>query len=126
MSESRRPVIIIIGLPGLASVESALEYAPGKVTRSSHSGILPDDPRIAEMVAAGVPLVDMRPMEYGDAVQLAMSGPMVSVGEPDDSHWSQFEPGKGLDGCGYGPLGYAPVPVYVELARKRGARVLNA
>ena len=66
----------------------------------------------AECIAAGLPVVDSRNLPFEVAWKLAVSGPMIAVGEPS---------GLPL----YGPLSYAPFAVVAEAYRAAGADVHN-
>ena len=66
----------------------------------------------AECIAAGLPVVDGRNLPFNVALKLAVSGPMIAVGEP-----SSLPP--------YGPLSYAPFAVVAEAYRAAGADVHN-
>ena len=66
----------------------------------------------AECIAAGLPVVDSRNLPFEVAWKLAVSGPMIAVGEP-----SSLPP--------YGPLSYAPFAVVAEVYRAAGADVHN-
>ena len=66
----------------------------------------------AECIAAGLPVVDSRNLPFDVAWKLAVSGPMIAVGEPPS-----LPP--------YGPLSYAPFTVVAEAYRAAGADVHN-
>lgn len=94
----------------------------GTPCRSCYSHIF--GPR-AERIQAGLiemqaPGVDMRSMTEPDAIEFAFAGPMCS-----DDHRPADEPrdGCGLFGLGYGPMSRAPLPVWLDIAKRLGATV---
>lgn len=66
----------------------------------------------AQAIAAALPVIDSSGIDFGDAVRLAVSGPMIAVGgKPDPKPWGAFS--------------YAPL---IEVARAyaaAGAEVYN-
>ncbi|CAM5278264.1 hypothetical protein ATER59S_00358 [Aquamicrobium terrae] len=51
----------------------------------------------AQCIAAGLPVIDSRPVDISDVAKLALKGPMIAVGrKPDPTPWHGFS---------YAPLG---------------------
>ncbi len=65
-----------------------------------------------ECIAAGLPVIDSRSVEFGIVARLAINGPMVAVGRPP---------------CAppYHALSYAPLKFVAESYRQAGAMVWN-
>src|SRR5262245_49802699 len=63
-------------------------------------------------IAAGLPVIDSRMVAFEDIVRLAVSGPMVAVGEEASSP-------------PYHALSYAPLTVLANAYRAAGAEVFN-
>lgn len=66
----------------------------------------------AGCVAAGLPVVDSRPLLFDASWDLAVNGPMVAVGEPPSP-------------LPHGRLSFAPFAAVAEAYRAAGAEVLN-
>jgi hypothetical protein len=66
----------------------------------------------AQCIAAGLPVIDSRPVDFGDAARLALNGPMAAVGrEPDSAPWHG--------------LSYAPLSTIAAAYAAAGAEVWN-
>ena len=63
-------------------------------------------------IAAGLPVIDSRMVAFDAVARLAISGPMIAVGEP-----AGLEP--------YHALSYAPLGVVAKAYRAAGAEVFN-
>jgi hypothetical protein len=66
----------------------------------------------AACVAAGLPIIDSRMIDFDTALDLAVKGPMIAVGEaPSPQPWHS--------------LAYAPLTYVAGLYRAAGAEVIN-
>jgi hypothetical protein len=66
----------------------------------------------AAAVAAGLPVIDSRMIDFGKVADLALRGPMIAVGKPaDPPPWRA--------------LSYAPLAVVAEAYARAGAEVWN-
>ena len=66
----------------------------------------------AACVAAGLPIIDSRMIDFNTAMDLAVKGPMIAVGEvPSPQPWHS--------------LTYAPLTYVAGLYRTAGAEVVN-
>lgn len=66
----------------------------------------------AQSIAAGLPVIDSRYVDFGAALQLAVNGPLVAVGrEPDPTPWHS--------------LSYAPLSAVAAAYAAAGADVWN-
>ena len=71
------------------------------------------EPIKAACIAAGLPVIHSRCVDFGAVAKIAISGPMVAVGErPRPAPWHAFA--------------YAPLATIVELYRQAGAEISNA
>jgi hypothetical protein len=66
----------------------------------------------AAAIAAGLPVIDSRRVDFDAVARLVISGPMIAVGEP-----ASPDP--------YTSLSYAPLAVVAEAYRAAGAEVFN-
>jgi hypothetical protein len=70
------------------------------------------EPMKAACVAAGLPSIDSRMIDFDTALDLAVRGPMIAVGEPPSPQpWHS--------------LAYAPLTYVAGLYRAAGAEVIN-
>jgi hypothetical protein len=70
------------------------------------------EPMKAACVAAGLPIIDSRMIDFNTALDLAVKGPMIAVGEaPSPQPWHSFA--------------YAPLTYVAGLYRAAGAEVIN-
>jgi hypothetical protein len=67
----------------------------------------------AAAIAAGLPVIDSRRVAFDIVARLAMSGPMIAVGEP-----ASLPP--------YGAFAYAPLAYVAQAYREAGAEVFNS
>jgi len=66
----------------------------------------------AAAIAAGLPLIDSRKLDFGQVAELAIRGPMIAVGQPaDPPPWSA--------------LSYAPLVAVAKDYARAGADVCN-
>ena len=66
----------------------------------------------AAAIAAGLPVIDSRMIDFGKVAELAVRGPMIAVGKPaDPPPW--------------GALSYAPLVAVAEAYARAGAEVRN-
>src|SRR5271166_3739816 len=63
-------------------------------------------------IAAGLPVIDSREVEFATVARLAINGPMIAVGEPPSPP-------------PYHALAYAPLALVVAAYRAAGAEVVN-
>ena len=66
----------------------------------------------AAAIAAGLPVIDSRTVSFDVVARLAISGPMIAVGEP-----ASPPP--------YGAFAYAPLAYVAQAYREAGAEVFN-
>jgi hypothetical protein len=66
----------------------------------------------AACIAAGLPVIDSRGVEFAAVARLAIDGPMIAVGEPPSPP-------------PYHALAYAPLSVVAAAYRAAGAEVVN-
>jgi hypothetical protein len=66
----------------------------------------------AACIAAGLPVIDSRMVEFAAVARLAIKGPMIAVGEPPSA-------------APYHALSYAPLVVVAAAYRAAGAEVWN-
>jgi hypothetical protein len=66
----------------------------------------------AACIAAGLPVIDSREVEFAAAARLAINGPMIAVGEPPSPP-------------PYHALAYAPLSLVAAAYRAAGADVVN-
>ncbi len=66
----------------------------------------------AAAVAAGLPVIDSRRVAFDTAARLAISGPMIAVGEPPSPP-------------PYGAFACAPLAYVAQIYREAGAEVFN-
>jgi hypothetical protein len=70
------------------------------------------EPIKAACAAAGLPIIDSRMIDFNTAMELAVRGPMIAVGEPPSPPpWHSFA--------------YAPLTYVAGLYRAAGAEVIN-
>jgi hypothetical protein len=70
------------------------------------------EPMKAACVAAGLPIIDSRMIDFDTGLDLAVKGPMIAVGEaPSPQPWHS--------------LAYAPLTYVAGLYRTAGAEVIN-
>jgi hypothetical protein len=66
----------------------------------------------AACIAAGLPVIDSRDVEFAAVARLAINGPMIAVGEPPSPP-------------PYHALAYAPIALVAAAYRAAGAEVVN-
>ena len=85
----------------------SLRFARG----ATHSGYACQEIKSA-CIAAGLPVIDARPVDYGALVSLVFCGPMIAVGhDPDPQPWHS--------------LSFAPLDVVAACYAHKGAEVWN-
>ncbi|MGB8842303.1 MAG: hypothetical protein WCC64_14680 [Aliidongia sp.] len=80
--------------------------------RGAHLSGYDGDAVKAACIAAGLPVIDGRRVEFATLARLVVSGPMVAVGEPES------EPP-------YHAFSYAPLAIVAAAYRAAGAEVWN-
>lgn len=100
---------LFIGPPGYT-----LHYATGATLQGSDVEHMKQD-----CLAAGLPVIDARALDFEAASGLACRSPIVAVGEPPrHGPWP-------CGGEGWGPLAHAPLGHVAGLYRAAGAEVSN-
>ena len=120
------PLAVIVGAYGWTLYFKARDNVTSHIAGYSFE----NDDYPQQAMANGVPVIDLRTIaDRSDLVAFAVRGPMLDQGrEPSsiaDAVFGAPEEGKGLNGCGYGPMNYAPLEVYAKLAQDFGATVHN-
>lgn len=110
---------VTIGRPGNISIT----YCDG----AYQTGTIETDDSYLDALKQKAIIFDYRQCEWKDAIKVSCSGPMLAIDDTDAVSWraSKYEPGAGLDACGYGSISYAPLPVFVALVRRYGVIVSN-
>lgn len=98
-----------MGHHGALSVEQVLR--PGHTC--SVSGIADPEAHMQTLIDAGLPGCDLRPMQAGDVIDVAVSGPMPLL------ELSELMPPP------WGAFGYAPLWWWLRLRGQRGAVIHN-
>ena len=80
--------------------------------RGAHLSGYDDDAIKAACIAAGLPVIDSRKVEFSTLARLVVSGPMVAVGEPPSRP-------------PYHAFSYAPLAIVAAAYRAAGAELWN-
>lgn len=84
----------------------SLQYQNGSLSGYDTETIKP------QAIAAGLPVIDSRPVDFDDVAKLAISGPMIAVGRNSDLEpWHAFS--------------YAPLLAVARAYAAAGAKVYN-
>ena len=81
----------------------------------------------ADCIAAGLPVIDSRQLDFGLAITLACRSPLIAVGEPPDPESSRSDPpeGQAAKRPEWHALAHAPLQHVAGLYRAAGAEVVN-